>query len=490
MASVMGLGALLVGGEGLRLLGVSTAVTRRLVHAGVCLFVAVTPWLFSGPGPVMGLSAAFVVVNGWSRGRGWWPGIHAERPASWGTVAVPLAVIPAATVTWAVAADRVLSFQVAFLVLGVADPLAAAVGERWGGYRLTATATGAGTATMAVVTAGLVGAGMGMAGWGSGRILVAMLVTGVVAGAVEAIGAHGWDNLFVVIAVVTVLVFLSDAAVWGRRGVAGVGIGAVVAAGATAVEALTRRGAVGAGLFAASLVSLGGLPWAVPGFAFFVLSSALSFLPGKRAAEAGDAPRRTLRQVLANGGVAWVLLLGAGLAPPEMAVLRATAFAGFLGALAAAAADTWATEVGTRYAGRPWSLRSGTRVPQGTSGAVSVGGTVGAALGAGSVVGAALLVMPGPAPALLSMGVAAGLVGMAVDSLVGATVQARYRGPEGGERETPGETGEPPSRGWRWVDNDVVNAFGTLAGAAAGMGVYLLVYGAPGGCIGTAALFS
>lgn len=475
LASVVGLGGLLAGAEGLRLLGVSTATTRRLVHAAVCLFVAGTPWLFSGPGPVMGLSAAFVVVNGWSRGRGWWPGIHAERPESWGTVAVPLAVLPAAAVTWAVAPARVLPFQIAFFVLGLADPMAAAVGTRWGRRRFTPTATGAGTATMVIVTAGLVGGALWMVGWNGGRVLAAVLVTSVVAGAVEAIGRGGWDNLFVVIAVLVVLVPLSGASGWGGGLVLGVGVGAVVTGGAAAVEVLTRRGAVGAGLFAASLVGLGGLPWAGPGFAFFVLSSALSFLPGEAEEVGAGAPRRTLRQVLANGGGAWALLLAAALAPPSVPAFPAVAFWGFVGALAAAAADTWATELGTRYAGRPWSLRDGARVPRGTSGAVSGVGTLGAALGAASVAGVAVVGAPRPDMTLLLVGTAAGLLGMTVDGLVGATIQARYRGVQGTERETPARAGDPVRRGWRWVDNDIVNVFGTTAGALAGMGAYVLM---------------
>jgi uncharacterized membrane protein len=295
-----------------------------------------------------------------------------------------------------------------------------------------------------------------------------MIAAGSVAGAVEAIGGRGWDNLFVVMAVIVVLVPIAEASVGAVDILMGLGGGGLVTGAGMAVGVLTREGAVAAGLFAASLVSLGGLPWAVPGFAFFGLSSALSVLPGAER-EAGTAPRRTLRQVLANGGVAWGLHLGAALSPATGTGLWAVAFAGFLGALAAAAADTWATELGTRYAGRPWSLRDGTRVPRGSSGAVSGIGTLGAALGATSVVGAALVAAPQPPPGLLGTGIAAGLAGMAVDSLAGATIQSR----EGAECERPGSAKARPSRGWRWVDNDVVNLFGTTTGAIVAIGMAL-----------------
>jgi uncharacterized membrane protein len=172
---------------------------------------------------------------------------------------------------------------------------------------------------------------------------------------------------------------------------------------------------------------------------------------------------------MANGGLAWALLGIAALGPPGSRI-PALCFGGFLGALAAAAADTWATELGVRYAGRPWSLRTGRRVPAGSSGAVSLVGTGGAVLGAASVALAAGLV---PAaglslPAALGV-VGAGLVGMAVDSGAGATVQAHYRAAEDGLVEAPPAPGAEPVWGWRGVDNDMVNLIGTAAGALTAM---------------------
>ena len=53
-----------------------------------------------------------------------------------------------------------------------------------------------------------------------------------------------------------------------------------------------------------------------------------------------------------------------------------------LGTLAAATADTWATEVGTLAGGTPRSIRTLRPVPAGTSGGVSVVGTLASVLGA------------------------------------------------------------------------------------------------------------
>jgi uncharacterized protein (TIGR00297 family) len=315
----------------------------------------------------------------------------------------------------------------------------------------------------------MVAGGLAGAGWSPVELVVGALLTGLVATAVEAVSTRGWDNLFVVLAVILVLEPLRSSLTSSGVLFASLLVGVVIGIGAAAAGALTRRGAVGGGLLAMALVGLGGISWALPGFAFFVLSSGLSFLPKSATETPGQPPRRTLHQVLANGGVAWACLSVAAVAPVSATALQEGSYLGFLGALGAAAADTWATELGTRYGGSPWSLREGRRVASGTSGAVSLVGTGGALLGAGTVVGAAALCgTVGLSDLLFALG--AGFVGMGTDSILGATVQARY-GDSGADefREAPRFDGETPAQGWRWVDNDTVNFLGTATGAVAAL---------------------
>lgn len=469
LIALFGLGALVGIGEGLRALGVAVRTTRRLVHTGVSLFVVVTPFLFSRPLPVYGLAGLFVLLNAGARSWEWWASIHEARPESWGTVALPLAVFPALAATWSIGAERVFVLQASFLILAVADPLASVLGETMGRRRLVADATWTGSGVFFGTSFVLAGSVLLWAvPWRPGRIVRVALLVALVATPIEAIGQRGWDNFFVVIGVVLVLVPLSetpDAAV--SLGLTLL-LGAGVAGAAYWSGALNETGAIGSGLFAASLVGLGGWAWAVPGFAFFVLSSALSWLPdltGELGADEG--PGRTLRQVLANGGIAWGFLGASAVLPVGQASLQTICYAGFLGALAAAAADTWATELGVRGAGAPHSLRTFRRVPPGTSGAVSLVGTAAAALGAASVAGAAVLV-EGAGGAWLQMGCVAlaGLAGMAVDSLAGAFLQARYRDPETGRLVEDPVPRATRVCGWVGVDNEIVNVMGTAAGAA------------------------
>jgi len=441
---------------------------RSAVHLLVGLLVAAAPLYFSNPAPLYVLAIGFTLANGWSWWRGWFPGMHAARPSSLGTVLFPLAVVPTTLVTWSADPARLPAFVAAFLVLAVADPVASYVGRGEG--RKTLRGSIAFALTASALTLGLLlyaEAGPVTA------VLAAALAVAAAATAAEALGTEGWDNLLIPLAVVGVLVpWMGNEStlfvLWAV--IAGIAFGALAYAG----RALNEQGALAGGLMAASFVLWGDVTWIVPALTFFVLSSALSFVrrstkSNLEARVAKEGTRRDAVQVLANGGVAW-LLLGATLLAPG-ALLAAgsadehTLYVAFLGAVAAAAADTWGTELGTAGVARPWSLRTGKRVPPGTSGAISPVGTLATLLGAFSVAGAALAV-GGISMAMTVVVVAAGCAGSLVDSLVGATLQARYQNPITGElTERRPRPADRPVRGLAAIDNDVVNAIATAAGA-------------------------
>jgi uncharacterized protein (TIGR00297 family) len=229
---------------------------------------------------------------------------------------------------------------------------------------------------------------------------------------------------------------------------------------------LTLSGVVAAGGLGASLIALGGWAWAVPAMAFFVLSSLLSKLGRGRKAGAEavseKGSRRDVWQVLANGGVGWVVLLVHTLDPGPIW------YWGFLGAFAAATADTWETEIGTLSSAKPRMVTTWKLVPRGTSGAVSWMGTLGGLVGAVVIWGVAVPLATGSYAMASMLGAVAivggGLVASLVDSVLGATLQARFRDPVTG-RETERTEGGLLVRGWRWLRNDAVNGLCTLTGA-------------------------
>lgn len=275
------------------------------------------------------------------------------------------------------------------------------------------------------------------------------------------------------------------------------GTGALLAAAAAfaayRLGLLTIDGAVGAAAIGAIVFGLGGWEWAILLLLFFGSSSAVTRWRADEKAEAGrvfaKGGRRDLGQVLANGG------LPALLAIVHWRFPDAKMFAAYAGALAVATADTWATEVGLLSAAPPRLVTSGRIVRPGTSGAVTVLGTVAAVVGAATIGLAAALLYSlrdvvtfggfglfdvGGLP-LLPIGALAGLVGAAFDSLLGATAQGVYApgptlGPRGGdetERSTaPDGTPLERVRGWRWMTNDVVNALALTVGGVVAWVLY------------------
>ena len=249
---------------------------------------------------------------------------------------------------------------------------------------------------------------------------------------------------------------------------------ALVAQRRGSLSASGARAAVAIG----ALIFVGGGPfWFLTLVAFFVGSTLLGKVGRarkasiKRAFEKGDV--RDALQALSNGGVAAACAIGMLVAPHPLWA------AGFVGALATANADTWATELGVLSRAEPWSLTLLRRVPRGSSGAVSPLGLLvtvagGLAIGLTAAIGADAFGMS--AAALVLVATLAGVGGALLDSILGATLQAGYRcetcacASEGAVHVCGASTVHV--RGLRWLDNDRVNLAATLGGAVLGAALW------------------
>jgi len=241
-------------------------------------------------------------------------------------------------------------------------------------------------------------------------------------------------------------------------------IAGAIAAAAWRARALTGPGAIAATTVGTAILVTTGWPGGGVLLAFFVPSSAVGRIGlGRPTASDARGERRDPVQVAANGGAAAVGGFAEWLAP-------GLGFWMMTASLAAAAADTWATSIGRVSPWQPRDLVAGRRVLQGTSGAVSLVGSLGGAAGAAVVAGAAAL--GGGSLTLFAAATAIGVGGMLADSLLGATLQARFVCPaceEASERQVH-RCGSRTVRngGWGWLDNDGVNALATIAAALAG----------------------
>lgn len=247
-------------------------------------------------------------------------------------------------------------------------------------------------------------------------------------------------------------------------------------------QSLSRWGALATIGVGTAIFGLGGSAWWILLIAFFVSSSGLSRLGRAQktslAEKFAKGARRDMGQVLANGGVGAALSIIHGIAPwPWLWVA-------FAGSLAAANADTWATELGVLSRSRPRLVTTGQPVPPGTNGAISLAGT-GASLAGALFIGilaAAFTRFNTGLSAALLVGAAASLGGFSgafFDSLLGATVQGVYFC-ERCRQETEHRVhvcgrATRPARGWPWLDNDGVNFLSAVAGMVVAVGFWFLV---------------
>ena len=235
-------------------------------------------------------------------------------------------------------------------------------------------------------------------------------------------------------------------------------------------RSLNQSGAVAAAFTGTVIFGVGGLNWAILLLAFFITSSALSRAFKKRKATLEEkfskGHERDAGQVFGNGGVATLFAALHFFYPNEVWV-----WASFAASLAAVNADTWATELGVLNPNPPRMITNITKVVEkGTSGGISLVGTL------ASLAGSALIAFLASSLtdnwSLLPLITVSGLAGSLFDSLIGGTVQAMYFCPKD-QKETEKHplhtcgTETVHLRGWKWLDNDLVNfacgAFGTVA---------------------------
>ena len=233
---------------------------------------------------------------------------------------------------------------------------------------------------------------------------------------------------------------------------------------------LSKDGAVAAAIAGAATLSAS-YPCACLLLSFYLTSSKLTEMGAARKAalEAdykGKGGKRTAWQVAANAGVPTVLAVAHAAAEggPDAAPLAAAVLAFF----ACCCGDTWASEIGVLSSDKPKLITTGAEVPAGTNGGVTALGLAASAAG-GAFMGLVWMITSAvgggaggvPAPTLrwsLLLGIAAGLGGSLIDSLLGATVQ--YSG-----QDKAGKIYNKPVKGMEltrisgkdWITNGTVN---------------------------------
>lgn len=243
------------------------------------------------------------------------------------------------------------------------------------------------------------------------------------------------------------------------------------------IESLSLGGAWAATAVGGLIFALGGLQWAVLLLGFFISSSVLSRAFAGRKKDLNEksakGSRRDSIQVLANGAVGTLLAILQSIYPAQI-----WPWIAYAGSMAAVNADTWATEIGVLSRHQPRLITTGLHVARGISGGITLMGTLAALGGAFLIALLASLFVPvtgfGKFLVVISL---TGLAGSLFDSLLGATLQIVYRCPRCDiqtERHPVHSCGtrSEVQRGWRWMNNDMVNFLNAVFGAVLALGLW------------------
>ena len=237
---------------------------------------------------------------------------------------------------------------------------------------------------------------------------------------------------------------------------------AVMAAIAWRKRMLTGSGTAAAAALGFIVFYIGGVS-GISVFLFFFLTASISSrvtpVPVDVVRKGG---RRDWMQVIANGvpaAAALVLYRFQGWDPIFLAA--------FTAALAEAEADTFASSFGLMSDKPPHSIMTGTIVPPGISGGVTLLGSM------AGLAGAFLVALLGSSTFMLgfsgfAVAMISGFAGCIFDSVLGAVIQVQYRAPDGRLTEKSEIDGKKLERvrGIPFIDNDAVNLLSGLFSAS------------------------
>ena len=246
----------------------------------------------------------------------------------------------------------------------------------------------------------------------------------------------------------------------------------IISTAAWFLKSLNLSGMIAATIMGTITFGLGGWPATFVLLFFFISSSLLSKLIRRNKTSTSEkyskGSQRDAVQVLANGGVGTLLVIVHYFFPDISWVWPA-----YVASFAAVTADTWATELGVLSHHPPILITNGKIVEPGTSGGITLTGTLSSFIGSLLIGTSGIILWPGlielgPAIIALTIISLAGLIGSLVDSLIGATIQGIYTCPK-----CKKETEQHPyhtcgsktylHRGKKWFNNDLVNVVSAIA---------------------------
>ena len=453
-------------------LGWKPEVSRKLVHILAGSMALASPFIFVSNIPPTLLGFIFFTINLFAIKTKFFKGMHSTERKTYGTVYFPLAYVLLCIFWW----DRQITFQISLLILTFADTVAALIGEKWNNPILFKPwrdkKTIQGSLGMGITSFLLTGIGTilfrylaDIEALETPTLFLLCIIVALMSTITEMLSDSGSDNLSVpIVSAITYDLYLFTMNsgeimtffIWPL-------ISFLLLLIFFKLNVLTIDGALGAFIMGLFIFGIGGWKFLLPIVLFFLTSSFLSKILNDKDQNFESFPkgsRRDLIQVYANGGIPMLISIWWLYDPSEILYIA------FLASVAAATADTWATEIGIYSKITPRNCISFRKLKPGVSGGVTLFGTIGSLLGAGIISLSGQFFLQSSVQTLLVL--LAGFTGSILDSIIGATVQAIFVCNKcGGETEKSQHCGNPTmlESGNKMINNDMVNLLCTISGA-------------------------
>ena len=232
---------------------------------------------------------------------------------------------------------------------------------------------------------------------------------------------------------------------------------------------LNLSGTLAIFFLAAVIFGLGGVKWTIPILVFFIFSSLLSKIKRRNPGIEGKhiekySPRNHI-QVLANGVFGGLLVILNFFFPSQLF------YVSFVSSIAAVCADTWSTEIGIMTKSKTVDILSFKIVEKGVSGGVSLAGTLGGITGASVIALSSVFWLNVKNFYYIIFIIFAGIVGNLSDSILGASLQVKYKCSvcsEIVEKPVHCEQSALLIKGFKWINNDIVNLATAVIGGLFG----------------------
>jgi len=436
----------------------SNHTNRLIIHITVGIAVSLTPHIFTSSLQPALLAFIFFLINLISYKNNILNSFHSIGRVSYGTLFFPISYLLIAIPFW----DYPNHITISLMLLAIADPVASIVGENINGpvsYTiLSDKKTVQGSAAMFICSMIIIFilSSYFFRDWNLYFQIFAAISIGLAVTLAEAISYKGSDNLTIPI---TAFLFIE---LFNHINQSGfmidyflfIALILLILLISYKKKQLSMSGYFGAVIMAILLYGLGGSSYIYPLVVFFITSSILShFKKNNIQIKKSD---RNISQIYANGGVALFICI------INHFYYHDLMYPCFLASVAAANSDTWGTELGKMSNNNPIDIISWHEIASGTSGGITLIGTI------GSILGSLVIGLVGHSFHisfnLLLLVIISGVLSSIIDSILGSTVQARYISTDGFIITEKYKKSFYLFTGSNKINNDIVNLYCTLSG--------------------------